>query len=153
MAATRVAEYEKVLERKLETVVSGLRGTDLAGNLQYENPFQKANGLQPVIHADFVTDSSGTGLVHFAPGHGMDDYHVCQAMGIPAFAPIDDAGAFTRDAFPEQPELLEGLLVSDEKEPARELSATTSRSKVCFVQSRITDTSTRSIGERSSPLL
>ncbi|KAF1365832.1 isoleucyl-tRNA synthetase [Lizonia empirigonia] len=115
VAATRVAEYEKVLERKLETVMSGLRGTDLAGNLQYENPFQKANGLQPVIHADFVTDSSGTGLVHFAPGHGMDDYHVCQAMGIPAFAPIDDAGAFTRDALPEQPELLEGLPVSDEK--------------------------------------
>lgn len=115
IAAIRVAEYEKVLERKLEVVVSGLRGSDLAGNLQYENPFQKGNGLQPVIHADFVTDTSGTGLVHFAPGHGMDDYHVCQGMGIPAFAPIDDAGAFTKDAFPEQPELLEGLLVSDEK--------------------------------------
>ena len=115
VAATRVSEYEKVLERKLEVVVSGLRGSDLAGKLQYENPFQKANGLQPVIHADFVTDSSGTGLVHFAPGHGMDDYHVCQAMGIPAFAPVDDAGAFTKDAFPEQPELLEGLPVSDEK--------------------------------------
>jgi isoleucyl-tRNA synthetase len=115
VAATRVAEYQKMLERELEVVVSGLRGSDLAGNLQYENPFQKANGLQPVIHADFVTDSSGTGLVHFAPGHGMDDYHVCQAMGIPAFAPIDDAGAFTKDAFPEQPELLEGLPISDEK--------------------------------------
>ncbi|KAJ4383867.1 isoleucine-tRNA ligase [Didymella sp. IMI 355093] len=115
VAATRVAEYEKVLERKLEVIASGLRGSDLAGNLQYENPFQKANGLQPIIHADFVTDSSGTGLVHFAPGHGMDDYHVCQAMGIPAFAPIDDAGCFTKDAFPEQPELLEGLPVSDEK--------------------------------------
>lgn len=115
VAATRVAEYEKMLDRKLEVVVSGLRGSDLAGNLQYENPFQKANGLQPVIHADFVTDSSGTGLVHFAPGHGMDDYHVCQAMGIPAFAPVDDAGAFTNDAFPEQPELLTGLPVSDEK--------------------------------------
>ncbi|KAJ8107726.1 hypothetical protein OPT61_g8670 [Boeremia exigua] len=115
VAATRVAEYEKVLERKLELVASGLRGSDLAGNLQYENPFQRANGLQPVIHADFVTDSSGTGLVHFAPGHGMDDYHVCQAMGILAFAPVDDAGAFTKDAFPEKPELLEGLPVSDEK--------------------------------------
>ncbi|KAL1611568.1 isoleucine-tRNA ligase [Nothophoma quercina] len=115
VAATRVAEYEKALERKLEIVVSGLRGSDLAGNMQYENPFQKANGLQPVIHADFVTDSSGTGLVHFAPGHGMDDYHVCQAMGIPAFAPVDDAGAFTKDAFPEQSELLEGLPVTDEK--------------------------------------
>lgn len=115
MAVSRVAEYEKILNRKLNTVVSGLLGSDLADQLQYENPFQKANGFQPVIHADFVTDSSGTGLVHMAPGHGMDDYHVCSALNIPAFAPVDDSGAFTKDAFPEQPKLLEGLLVSDTK--------------------------------------
>ncbi|CAO2657603.1 Nn.00g037290.m01.CDS01 [Neocucurbitaria sp. VM-36] len=115
VAASRVAEYEKILERKLEVVLSGLRGADLAGQLKYENPFQKADGLQPVIHADFVTDSSGSGLVHLAPGHGMDDYHVCGSLDIPASAPIDDAGAFTKDAFPEQPKLLEGLLVADVK--------------------------------------
>lgn len=115
VAASRVAEYQSVLERDLSIVISGLRGSDLAGKLHYENPFQKARGLQPVIHADFVTDSSGTGLVHLAAGHGMDDYQVCHALGFPAFAPMDDAGAFTKDAFPEQPELLEGLLVADEK--------------------------------------
>jgi isoleucyl-tRNA synthetase len=115
VAASRLAEYEKVLERKLTVISTGLRGSDLAGHLQYENPFQKAKGLQPVVHADFVTDSSGTGLVHMAAGHGMDDYLVCHALGIPAFGPVNDAGAFTRDAFPEQPELLEGLLVADDK--------------------------------------
>ena len=115
VAASRVAEYEQVLERELQITVAGLRGSDIAGQLHYENPFQKANGLQPVVHADFVTDSSGTGLVHMAPGHGMDDYQVCGALNIPAFAPVDDAGAFTKDAFPEQPNVLEGLLVSDDK--------------------------------------
>jgi isoleucyl-tRNA synthetase len=115
VAASRVKEYGAVLERELSIVSSGLRGSDLAGQLQYENPFQRARGLQPVIHADFVTDSSGTGLVHLAAGHGMDDYQVCHALGFPAFAPVDDAGAFTKDAFPEQPELLEGLPVADEK--------------------------------------
>ncbi|KAI5380535.1 hypothetical protein J4E82_000492 [Alternaria postmessia] len=115
VAASRVAEYEKILERKLEIVVSDVRGSDIAEQVQYENPFQKANGLQPIIHADFVTDSSGTGLVHLAPGHGMDDYNVCMSLNVPAFAPIDDAGAFTKDAFPEQPELLEGLPVADIK--------------------------------------
>ncbi|KAF1913606.1 isoleucyl-tRNA synthetase-like protein [Ampelomyces quisqualis] len=118
VAASRVLEYEAVSERKLSTVLSGLRGSDLAGHLQYENPFQKARGLQSVIHADFVTDSSGTGLVHLAAGHGMDDYQVCHAIGLPAFAPIDDAGAFTKDAFPEQPALFEGLLVADDKKTA-----------------------------------
>jgi isoleucyl-tRNA synthetase len=115
VAASRVAEYAAVLERELSVVLSGLRGSDLAGQLQYQNPFQKGRGLQPIIHADFVTDSSGTGLVHLAAGHGMDDYNVCHALGLPAFAPVDDAGAFTKDAFPDQPELLEGLLVADEK--------------------------------------
>ncbi|CAN9283208.1 unnamed protein product [Alternaria alternata] len=115
VAASRVAEYEKILERKLEIVVADVRGSDIAEQVQYENPFQKANGLQPIIHADFVTDSSGTGLVHLAPGHGMDDYNVCMSLNVPAFAPIDDAGAFTKDAFPEQPELLEGLPVADIK--------------------------------------
>jgi isoleucyl-tRNA synthetase len=115
VAASRVAEYESVLERKLSIVLSGLRGSDLAGQLQYENPFQRARGLQSVIHADFVTDASGTGLVHLAAGHGMDDYQVCHALGLSVFAPVDDAGAFTKDAFPDQPALLEGLLVADEK--------------------------------------
>ncbi|USP82549.1 uncharacterized protein yc1106_09823 [Curvularia clavata] len=115
IAASRVAEYEKVLERKLEVVVSELRGSDIADQVQYKNPFQKADGLQPIIHADFVTDSSGTGLVHLAPGHGMDDYNVCMSLNIPAFAPVDDAGTFTKDAFPEQPDLLEGLPVTDIK--------------------------------------
>jgi isoleucyl-tRNA synthetase len=32
----------------------------------------------PLILADFVTDSSGTGVVHIAPGHGMEDYKACQ---------------------------------------------------------------------------
>jgi isoleucyl-tRNA synthetase len=115
VAVSRVEEYGKTLERELTVVLPGLRGSDLAGNLRYENPFQMANGLQPIIHADFVTSSSGTGLVHLAPGHGMDDYQVCSTLGIPAFAPIDDAGAFTKEAFPELPELLQGLLVADAK--------------------------------------
>lgn len=55
----------------------------------------------PVLHADFVTATTGTGLVHMAPGHGMDDYQVCQQNKIgPAFAPVDDEGRYTADAFP-----------------------------------------------------
>jgi isoleucyl-tRNA synthetase len=45
----------------------------------------------------------------------MEDYHVCANLGIPAFAPVDDAGRFTEEAFPEHPELLKGLLVTDTK--------------------------------------
>ncbi|KAF2110197.1 isoleucyl-tRNA synthetase-like protein [Lophiotrema nucula] len=116
VASSRVAYYQDVLGRDLKEVLASVAGSDLAGNLTYENPFQRANGRQTVIHADFVSDASGTGLVHMAPGHGMDDYHVCSALDIQAFAPIDDAGAFTKEAFPEQPEVLEGMLVGNKGE-------------------------------------
>lgn len=55
----------------------------------------------PILQADFVTATSGTGLVHIAPGHGMDDYVLCQQNGIgPAFAPVNDGGMFTSDVWP-----------------------------------------------------
>jgi isoleucyl-tRNA synthetase len=115
VAASRVDHYQQMLGHEVLVILKGIKGSGLAGRLKYENPFQKARGLQPVVHANFVSDASGTGFVHMAAGHGMDDYNVCSSLGIQAFAPVDDAGAFTKDAFPEQPELLEGLLVSDEK--------------------------------------
>ncbi|KAH7120003.1 isoleucyl-tRNA synthetase-like protein [Dendryphion nanum] len=115
VASSRIEHYQEALGHDVTIRALKLKGSDLAGNLTYENPFQRANGPQPIIHADFVSDASGTGLVHCAPGHGMDDYNVCSALGIPAFAPVDDAGAFTKEAFPEHPEILEGLPVQNEK--------------------------------------
>jgi isoleucyl-tRNA synthetase len=44
--------------------------------------------------ADYVTADTGTGLVHTAPGHGADDYKTGVAHGLPAYAPLDDAGRF-----------------------------------------------------------
>lgn len=53
------------------------------------------------LNADYVAATSGTGLVHTAPGHGMEDYQLCQQHGVgPAFAPVDNEGCFTADAFP-----------------------------------------------------
>jgi isoleucyl-tRNA synthetase len=54
----------------------------------------------------------GTGLVHIAPGHGLDDYHVAKSHGIEAFAPVDDKGQFTAEALSENPDLLSGKLVT-----------------------------------------
>ncbi len=36
----------------------------------------------PLLLGDFVTTEQGTGLVHMAPGHGEDDFYLCQANGI-----------------------------------------------------------------------
>ena len=67
-----------------------------------------AQETRPFLHADFVSADSGSGLVHLAPGHGMDDYQLCLKHGITAFAPLDDDGRFTSLASPFDPKLLDG---------------------------------------------
>ncbi|KAF2720721.1 isoleucyl-tRNA synthetase [Polychaeton citri CBS 116435] len=97
-------------------MVEGISGSELAdGKAGVHNIF---SGLDsPILSADFVTATSGTGLVHMAPGHGMEDYTACQTAGITeAVAPVDDAGRYTSDAFPtsKQEKLFDGLDVQTE---------------------------------------
>lgn len=54
-----------------------------------------------VINGDYVTDDAGTGCVHIAPGHGLDDYKVCLNYHIPVFCPVDSKGYMTEEAGPE----------------------------------------------------
>ncbi|KAF9870246.1 isoleucyl-trna synthetase [Colletotrichum karsti] len=89
-----------------EVIVSSIEGSELRG-LKYHNRLQGFRSApQPIIHGDFVSADSGTGLVHIAPGHGFEDYEACAELGIDAFAPIDDEGHFTSEAFPDAPEKL-----------------------------------------------
>jgi len=37
------------------------------------------------------------GLVHIAPGHGMEDYETCKKLTIPTFCPVDEFGKFTSE--------------------------------------------------------
>lgn len=92
-------------------VVGSCHGRHLKG-LTYINKLRgKSAELQPVIHAPFVAQDSGTGLVHCAPGHGFDDYLVCREHGIPVSAPVDGDGLFTDEAFPDDPRKLLGRAV------------------------------------------
>jgi isoleucyl-tRNA synthetase len=51
----------------------------------------------PLIHGDHVTNAQGTGLVHTAPGHGMEDFIVGKVHNLPVLCPVDDFGNFTND--------------------------------------------------------
>ncbi len=42
----------------------------------------EGNYRSVVIAADYVTVISGTGIVHTAPGHGMEDFIVCKEYGL-----------------------------------------------------------------------
>ncbi|RTE09907.1 isoleucine--tRNA ligase [Paenibacillus whitsoniae] len=72
----------KVLKEGYE-VLSRLQGSDLVG-LSYEPPFgylQLGKG-HVVVDADYVSDASGTGIVHLAPAHGEDDYRTVKQHGL-----------------------------------------------------------------------
>ncbi len=61
--------------------------------LQYQHPFCNRTGK--LFAADFVTSDTGTGFVHIAPGHGLEDYGLGSQNGLPIYSPIDDNGKFT----------------------------------------------------------
>jgi isoleucyl-tRNA synthetase len=57
------------------------------------------SGAFRVLTDSYVTDESGTGIVHQAPYFGEDDYRVCLAAGIISrdqemICPVDDGGRF-----------------------------------------------------------
>ncbi len=50
-----------------------------------------------IINARYVTTESGTGAVHTAPGHGLEDYQSGLENGLEIYSPIDDQGRYVDD--------------------------------------------------------
>ena len=67
--------------------------TEKLAQLQYQHPFipKRIGKLHP---AGFVTSDTGTGFVHIAPGHGLEDYGLGSSVGLPIYSPVDDDGKF-----------------------------------------------------------
>ncbi|MCJ1330199.1 isoleucine-tRNA ligase [Thelotrema lepadinum] len=109
VARTRLVELEKACGENLSgNVLASCMGKDLVGQ-KYRHPLLDESVIERrILDADFVSGDSGTGLVHVAPGHGMDDYKRCWEEGIEPFAPVDDHGRFTEAAMPKNPQLLQG---------------------------------------------
>lgn len=59
------------------------------------HPFLDRESL--IVLGDHVTLEAGTGVVHTAPGHGLEDYVVGQKYGLPVASPVDEAGRYTAD--------------------------------------------------------
>jgi isoleucyl-tRNA synthetase len=73
-------------------IVRSLDGEHLK-SLEYQHPFCNRTGkLFP--GDNFVTNDTGTGFVHIAPGHGLDDYNIGRQNGLPIYSPVNDDGAF-----------------------------------------------------------
>ena len=95
------------------TILGELKGAELVG-LTYDGPFdhldaqQRPGGLSPVptdsterpvdahrvVAWSEVSGSEGTGIVHIAPGCGAEDRRLGLELGLPAIAPLDEAGHY-----------------------------------------------------------
>ena len=60
--------------------------------LKLNHPFYKKN--VPIICGDHVTLDAGTGLVHTAPAHGLEDYAVGMRYQLPVDNPVNEEGKF-----------------------------------------------------------
>ena len=77
-------------------VVGTLRGKDLE-YMKAAHPFLNRQSL--VIVGDHVTLESGTGCVHTAPGHGIEDFDVCRNYPeLEIIVPVDAKGVLTEEA-------------------------------------------------------
>ena len=137
MAEKLVEDVSKACELKDYKILDCKKGRDGFEALRCQRPLSK--GLSPVLLGDFVTLEQGTGCVHIAPGHGMDDYllaskydkaekrHVLEEP-LQVLVPVDDYGRFTNEVeefagqhvFKADPTIVEklrqlGVLLNDGK--------------------------------------
>ncbi len=104
MADAGVEDYE---------TVGIIRGHELE-YMKTQHPFIDRTSL--VIVGDHVTLESGTGCVHTAPGHGVDDFVVCRKYPeIPMVVPVDAQGKLTEEAG-----MFAGLSTEDANKPIAE---------------------------------
>ena len=110
VAAALVERLRQTLEQPLTPLVT-VKGTELCG-LLYRHPLLDRTS-PVVVGGDYITTESGTGLVHTAPGHGVDDFHTGRTHGLGVLCPVDEGGTLTDEAGP-----FAGLNVLKDANPA-----------------------------------
>ena len=88
-AADLLESLTKKLELEDVKVLGYTKGSDLL-SLKYNLPL--FNRVQPVINADYVTTTDGTGFVHIAPGYGEEDYEAAKQYNLDILVCVDNHG-------------------------------------------------------------
>jgi len=76
-------------------ILGTCKGEDLE-NLTPVHPLYDRKS--PILCGEHVTLDAGTGSVHTAPGHGLEDYEVCCKYKIGVYSPLDSKGVWTSEA-------------------------------------------------------
>lgn len=88
--------YERRFKKENGEILNTFKGTELEGEV-YETcfpEFEKQNFEHKVVLWDEVTAEDGSGIVHIAPGCGVEDFELGERLGIPKITPVDQSGIF-----------------------------------------------------------
>lgn len=94
LAKALLNEFNKKVSEECK-ILEILNGKELEGTV-CKHPFYERES--PIILGDHVTLETGTGCVHTAPGHGLEDFVVAQKYGIKVISPVDSKGLLTEEA-------------------------------------------------------
>ncbi|MCF0246573.1 MAG: isoleucine--tRNA ligase [Ileibacterium sp.] len=86
MQEFKIDEYE---------VIDTFKGSELEYMTAVHPLYPEKESL--VMAGEHVTDESGTGLVHTAPGFGMDDFMIGKKYGLPVYVNVDSQGNMTEE--------------------------------------------------------
>ena len=78
-------------------LIASAEGSKLKG-AAVRHPFLDRNS--EIVTAEYVELGTGTGAVHTAPGHGVDDFDTGTRFGLPVLNPVNAGGFFTAEAGP-----------------------------------------------------
>jgi len=95
-------------------IVARFPGGELEGLVTKHPMYDRES---PLVRADYVTVEDGTGAVHTAPGHGLEDYETALRYGLEVISPLDDLGRYTDEAGEE----LSGLVADQANEQVKEI--------------------------------
>jgi isoleucyl-tRNA synthetase len=86
--------WDAIGRKRPGTTLKTYSGQYLAkeAGLRFQHPF--LDRIEPAVLADYVELDQGTGIVHTAPGHGVEDFLTGRKYGLEIYAPLDDRGVY-----------------------------------------------------------
>ena len=94
LAKSLVESFMNKIEVKNYQILGMAKGKKLT-KLKLNHPFYKK--VVPIIHGEHVTIESGTGLVHIAPAHGIEDFELGQQYHLSLDSSVDSVGCYNHE--------------------------------------------------------
>ncbi|MDO9509038.1 MAG: isoleucine--tRNA ligase [Thermovirgaceae bacterium] len=92
IAKALVSQVSLVTGMEFGPPLLSMKGKEL-GSARATHPFYEDRRI-PFVLADYVGTDQGSGCVHTAPGHGVDDFETGVKYGLEILNPVDDKGYF-----------------------------------------------------------